>query len=50
MHLPPDFGALEGCVVRTWRAEYEDGSDEFATCWAAALDEFVEMQAISLLP
>jgi hypothetical protein len=36
-------GTHEGCVVRTWNAQYEDSSDEFATCWDRRLDEFVEV-------
>jgi hypothetical protein len=31
------------CVVRTWNARYDEGTDVFATCWDAAAGEFVEV-------
>lgn len=33
----------DGCVVRTWHAQYESGSDELATCWDRERGEFVEV-------
>lgn len=36
-------GTHHGCVVRTWNAQYENDSDEFATCWDVERGEFVEV-------